>query len=1139
METVFSSYLREEYGFDSVGEAAGQQPFQCASESVPSSSHYNSTPSKLQQQTPVTRASVAGTIESHFQCIFPFSNFNAMQSECMDAVYRSDLNVVVSAPTGAGKTVLFELAMARLFAKAPQSRASSKAIYLAPLKSLVHEKFVEWKKRFGKVGRRVVELTSDTHISFTSLNAVDAIVTTPEKWDSMTRRWKSNSSLMDSIGLLMIDEVHLLGEPRGACLEGLVSRCKLMKSKCEADAKRCAARNMRFIALSATIPNLADVAEWLSAKMFLFDDRYRPVPLEHHVIGRPMSQRINQFVFDKSLNFQLFDIIKEYSDGKPVLVFCATRRGCDDAARAILSSMKAQGYAAGFVDCNEQKRVLAAAQGRAHHKTLQEVVARGVGVHTAGMEFSDRQLVERMFLAGDIQVICATTTLAQGINLPAHLVIVKSTKRYVAQVGWTDYNKQEILQMIGRAGRPQFDKRGVAVILTDDASVQKYEDLLSGQTLIESHLSGRVIDHLNAEVVMGTVQSPREAVEWIESTFLAVRMTQNPKHYGVKAKDVPNELASIVKKDLSRLCDAGLTVSTTADLFRASLLGELMAKYYLHFETMAILTRLRRRSMELREVLRAFVEADEFTRHFRIRMGEKTVLNGYNKGSKMRRSSARYTRIRYPIKGKVSTVAEKIYILIQVALAHQKLELWDLKMDVEAVVKISSRVLGCFCEYLVQQDICTTARSALVLKKCISRRMWHDDEAAQIQQLNQIGPKLGSAFVASGVKSLHQLEGVNPLRIESITGRRYPFGVQLRSKLHDIPLLQVALASTSQRVTELTTGKNENGSSQIYIAVRQLRPEFKPSSTKARAHLLVADPSGRLILHRNLTKLPAEQLFVLRTKAKPPTTICCFIVHDNLFGYDSKQVLRPYGPGNDKDPAHVHANKEEEAHALVSDACSEAASTPLKRSQPDSVVSHMAEAIPTKKRQKTPSRGSGCRHSYPKCLSGACSHACCKRRFQARESGPQRVGEELDSYRYKTQQNATHGLKQQTIPSSLGVKQPKFKATKPRSAMAKRKSFGLECVENIRLPTKPKLTHLSLSRRIPGHHGQVLMDHKRVSMISASSHRKVIGPSHSSSEDAAKVTQNASKWQNSEILVSVEPTERCGKQYAALFSDLF
>ena len=125
-----------------------------------------------------------------------------------------------------------------------------------------------------------------------SLRTGDSIsVTTPETWDSVTRKWKDNVKLLELVKLLLIDEVHLLSEPsRGATLEVVVSRMKLLSHIGNHGGTR-------IIAISATIANIEDIASWLcdsynhSATVKIYGEDYRPVPLEKHVIGIPFNSQ--------------------------------------------------------------------------------------------------------------------------------------------------------------------------------------------------------------------------------------------------------------------------------------------------------------------------------------------------------------------------------------------------------------------------------------------------------------------------------------------------------------------------------------------------------------------------------------------------------------------------------------------------------------------------------------------------------------------------------------------------------------------------------------------------------------------------------------------------------------------------------
>lgn len=116
-----------------------------------------------------------------------------------------------------------------------------------------------------------------------------------------------------------------------------------------------------------------------------------------------------------------------------------------------------------------------------------ECVTAGVAYHHAGMDLKDRDAVQRAYLNGHLSIICCTSTLAVGVNMPCHLVIIKNTVSYnSATMGCQEYSELDVMQMLGRAGRPQFDRDAVAVILTRQEKVNRYQRMVQGQEILES-----------------------------------------------------------------------------------------------------------------------------------------------------------------------------------------------------------------------------------------------------------------------------------------------------------------------------------------------------------------------------------------------------------------------------------------------------------------------------------------------------------------------------------------------------------------------------------------------------------------------------------------------------------------------------
>lgn len=251
-----------------------------------------------------------------FRSTFSFRYFNSLQSECFPACFLSDVNMVISAPTGSGKTVLFELCILRLLSrfisgegKFIHIKGSLKTIYVAPSKALIQEKLRNWNQKLGSWGVNCLELTGDNeNYKITDIQEADVILTTPEKFDAVTR-YRINDgglSFFGDIALVLIDEVHFLNDPRGAVLEAIVSRIKMLSRKPE--LKSSALANVRFLAVSATIPNIDDLAEWLMVPrqgVKRFGEEMRPVKLTTKVFGYTPAK--NDFLFEKIFSCNILE----------------------------------------------------------------------------------------------------------------------------------------------------------------------------------------------------------------------------------------------------------------------------------------------------------------------------------------------------------------------------------------------------------------------------------------------------------------------------------------------------------------------------------------------------------------------------------------------------------------------------------------------------------------------------------------------------------------------------------------------------------------------------------------------------------------------------------------------------------------
>ncbi len=514
-------------------------------------------------------------------CMKRFTYFNPIQTQIFHTLYHSSTNVLVGAPTGSGKTVAAELSMWAAFRDFPKS----KIVYIAPLKALVRERVVDWNARLmGPMKRKLVELTGDVTPDLRTIKESDVIVTTPEKWDGISRSWQSRSYVQD-VSLIIIDEIHLLGGDRGPVLEVIVSRMNYISSKTN--------RAVRIVGLSTALANAADLGDWLGIPenghgLFNFRHSVRPVPLEIHIDGFAGKHYCPRM---QSMNKPTYQAIRTHSPTKPVIVFVSSRRQTRLTAQDLSTLCANNDNPRMFLHMPETEMELLIATS-VKDAALKSSLAFGIGLHHAGLVESDRKLVEELFVNNKIQVLIATSTLAWGINTPAHLVVIKGTEYFdAAQHGYVDFPITDVLQMVGRAGRPQYDTTAVARVFVHDVKKNFYKKFLFEPFPVESSLHTALHDHLNAEVVGGTCKSKQDAVDYLTWTYLYRRLQMNPSYYGVEEADshgVELFLSRLIEATIQDLQRAGCTEQGTAGELEATTLGRIAAYYYVHYTTMQV-----------------------------------------------------------------------------------------------------------------------------------------------------------------------------------------------------------------------------------------------------------------------------------------------------------------------------------------------------------------------------------------------------------------------------------------------------------------------------------------------------------------------------------------------------------------------
>ncbi|MCJ1252671.1 DEIH-box ATPase [Lignoscripta atroalba] len=646
-------------------------------------------------------------------------NLNRIQTKCYPTAFEGDGNMLICAPTGSGKTNVAMLAMLREIGKHRDPASGEimlddfKIVYIAPLKALVQEQVGNFGERLKSYGIRVSELTGDRQLTKQQIADTQVIVTTPEKWDVITRK-ATDMSYTNLVRLIVIDEIHLLHDDRGPVLESIVSRT-IRRIEQTGDP-------VRLVGLSATLPNYRDVASFLRVDpikgLFHFDGSYRPCPLKQEFIGVTEKKAIKQL---KTMNDVCYTKVMEQvgTNKQQMLIFVHSRKETAKTAKYIRDkALELETIGQILRSDAASREVLTEEADGVADRDLKDLMPYGFGIHHAGMSRADRSSVEDLFADGMLQVLVCTATLAWGVNLPAHTVIIKGTQIYSPEKGsWVELSPQDVLQMLGRAGRPQYDSFGEGIIITTQTEMQYYLSLLNQQLPIESQFVSKLADNLNAEIVLGNVRSRDEGVEWLGYTYLFVRMLRSPGLYSVGAEYENDDALEQKRVDLIHSAATVLEKSSLVKYdkktgkVQATELGRIASHYYITHNSMLTYNHHIQPMITPIELFRVFALSDEF-KYIPVRQDEKLEL------------AKLLGRVPIPVKESIEEPHAKINVLLQAYISRLKLEGLALMADLVYVTQSAGRILRAIFEICLKKGWASVAKTALDLCKMAEKRMW-------------------------------------------------------------------------------------------------------------------------------------------------------------------------------------------------------------------------------------------------------------------------------------------------------------------------------------------------------------------------------------------------------------------------------
>jgi len=406
---------------------------------------------------------------------YSFDSFNIVQSMVFPR-RADDNNFVISANTSAGKTICAEMMMDSTLAQ------SKRVVYMSPLKSLTQEKYDDWQKRFPK--ENICILTGDYVLSEKRKQEISEsriIVMTSEMVDSRTRRMETEKNYwLKEVGLLVVDESHILTTERGHAVESGIMRF----TKINSDAQVCF--------LSATMPNVDQLGSWLSSlnskKTIVIHSDWRPVELQKEIIGHPVIQ-----------------------GGRGYPDYWATQEAKRSIAVDVVMSKPEEKF---LVFCHDKNT------GRDMVKRLQSAGEKTVTFHNADLDLNERLEVESKFSdrTNGIRVLVSTSTLAWGRNLPARNVVIVGVHR-----GLNEVDELDIIQMAGRAGRYGIDDAGFVFLICPEGSEHRWQQVFTNPRPVVSVLNNHNIlaFHVISEIASKEIDDVNTLMKWYSRSLAA------------------------------------------------------------------------------------------------------------------------------------------------------------------------------------------------------------------------------------------------------------------------------------------------------------------------------------------------------------------------------------------------------------------------------------------------------------------------------------------------------------------------------------------------------------------------------------------------------------------------------------------
>lgn len=637
--------------------------------------------------------------------LFQYREFNPIQTQTFHELFKSDRNCLVCAPSGSGKTACGEFAILRLLSKS----ASAKCVYVAPTDDIVDPVHEDWKARFGPIIgiSEITKLTGEIIPDLNAMNMSRIILCTVKVWDMITRRWRQRK-VLQSVSLVIFDELHFLGGDMGPTMEIVLSRMRYISSQRQQEQSD----DLRIIGLSASLANARDVGEWIGVSnksLFNFSPKVRPWPLEIYFQSFDQSNFASRLM---AMAKPVYSAVTKHMDGKSTIVYVPSRRQAQLTAIDLMTYNNSRGGEP-FFNGDFQDEIVEASSS-VKEPALQQVLGAGIGFVHGGMVQSDWELVIGLYRAGKIKVLVIPAELCWKVRCVAHLVIIMGTEAYDGRERrHVEYRIVDVLHMMGRH---ETGAIGKCVIMCHQPKKETLKKLLYEPLPMESHLDSYLHDHMISETVTKTIESMQDAVDYLTWSFLYRRLPKNPTYYGLRGTSnvhISEFLSEMVETIMGDLEESRCLKIDDEGEVSALNLGMIAAYYYIQYKTIDIIASSVTAKTKIKGVLEILSASWEFA-SLPLRFGEEKTV----------KMLARHQPFGMP-----DTAYDahcKTMVLLQCHFSRKVIPA-DLRPDQHFILKESIKLVQAIVDVISSNGWLKPALAAMELSQMIVQGLWNKD----------------------------------------------------------------------------------------------------------------------------------------------------------------------------------------------------------------------------------------------------------------------------------------------------------------------------------------------------------------------------------------------------------------------------